>query len=264
MNRVRIHCNSCGTETWHALAAETRVTRYASLWGYEQLIEAAILQCCGCDDFSFRSITYFFEFQDEKDKPEEKLFPDRSFKKRRRKFLPMPVHITRLYQETITAHDAKLTLLTATGLRSLVEAAVVDKIEKASMDELWSQKSQPLREFLTMASLLFYKSSEKWEIRRSMLKWNQTTWIFIAPSMWLKDSSSIFTASRTARTLSRNGKQSQSSSVYPRRKRLKMMSNWQFNADANTDQAFGIFMASVGALRAWCYGAGQPGRWAPH
>ncbi len=131
MNRVRIYCNSCGTETWHALAVETRVTRYASLWGYEQLIEAAILHCRGCDDFSFRSITHPFEFQDEKDKPEEQLFPDRSFKKRRRKFLPMPVHITRLYQETVTAHDVKLTLLATTGLRSLIEAVVVDKIEKA-------------------------------------------------------------------------------------------------------------------------------------
>ena len=28
------------------------------------------------------------------------------------------------------------------------------------------------------------------------------------------------------------------------------MANWRFNADANTGHAFGIFMASVGTLRA--------------
>jgi len=32
--------------------------------------------------------------------------------------------------------------------------------------------------------------------------------------------------------------------------------NWWFNADANTGHAFGIFMASVGALRALRSGAG--------
>jgi len=32
--------------------------------------------------------------------------------------------------------------------------------------------------------------------------------------------------------------------------------NWRFNADANTGHAFGIFMASVGALRASRSGAG--------
>ncbi|MFP5423000.1 MAG: hypothetical protein ACLGID_16270 [Gammaproteobacteria bacterium] len=32
--------------------------------------------------------------------------------------------------------------------------------------------------------------------------------------------------------------------------------NWAFNADANIGHAFGIFMASVGALRALRSGAG--------
>ena len=32
--------------------------------------------------------------------------------------------------------------------------------------------------------------------------------------------------------------------------------NWAFNADANTDHGFAIFMASVGALRASRSGAG--------
>jgi hypothetical protein len=36
----------------------------------------------------------------------------------------------------------------------------------------------------------------------------------------------------------------------------KMPSNWRFNADANTGHAFGIFMASVGALCASRSGAG--------
>lgn len=34
------------------------------------------------------------------------------------------------------------------------------------------------------------------------------------------------------------------------------MSNWRFNADANTGHGFVIFMASVDTLRASRYGAG--------
>jgi hypothetical protein len=35
-----------------------------------------------------------------------------------------------------------------------------------------------------------------------------------------------------------------------------LLPNWALNADANTGHAFGIFMASVGALRASRSGAG--------
>jgi hypothetical protein len=35
-----------------------------------------------------------------------------------------------------------------------------------------------------------------------------------------------------------------------------MISNWSFNADANTGHGFAIFMASIGALRALRSGAG--------
>ena len=144
MNRLRIHCNSCGTETWHSLAAESKVTRYAAIWGYEQLIEGAILQCCGCDDISIRTVTHPFDFQDAKDKAEEHIYPDRSFNKRRRKFLPMPIHVTRLYQETVTAHDAKLVLLAAAGIRSLVEAIVVDKIDNSKYGRNLESKIESL------------------------------------------------------------------------------------------------------------------------
>ncbi len=131
MTHFRIHCNSCGTETWHEVVAAHTQNRYNSLWGYSQNIEAEILRCCGCDFLAFRSVTHPFEFQDEKDRPEERLYPDRNFTKRKRKFFPMPINVARLYQETVTAHDAKLVLLSAAGLRSLLEAIVVDKVDKS-------------------------------------------------------------------------------------------------------------------------------------
>jgi hypothetical protein len=37
---------------------------------------------------------------------------------------------------------------------------------------------------------------------------------------------------------------------------LQKWSNWAFIADANTSHAFGILMASVGALRTLCSGTG--------
>lgn len=131
MNRVRIYCNSCTSETWHEIVADSKITRYVPVWGFDQETEAQILRCCGCDLFAFRSIIHPFEFQNESDIPEEEVYPDRSIKKRRRKFLPMPVKISRLYQETVTAIDCNLVLLTAVGLRSLIEAIVADKIDRS-------------------------------------------------------------------------------------------------------------------------------------
>ena len=49
------------------------------------------------------------------------------------------------------------------------------------------------------------------------------------------------------------------------------LSNWRFNADANTGHAFGIFMASVGTLRlglrrrlTWALDIANPNIWPPH
>ena len=144
MNRLRLHCNSCDTETWHEVVAAHKQNRYYVIWGHSQDIEAEVLRCCGCDSLAFRLVTHSFEFQDENDRPEDRLFSDRNFTKRKRKFFPMPVNVARLYQETVTAHDAKLVLLSATGLRSLLEAVVVDKVDKSKYGRTLESKINAL------------------------------------------------------------------------------------------------------------------------
>jgi hypothetical protein len=129
--KTRIHCNSCNSETWHEIKNETVTDRYDSLWGYAQKIEAAILSCNGCDLVTFRYTKHPFDFEED-EAPEVELYPERNFKKRSRKYVPMPHNISRLYKETITAHDANLVLLSAAGLRALLESIVVDKIDKSS------------------------------------------------------------------------------------------------------------------------------------
>jgi hypothetical protein len=43
----------------------------------------------------------------------------------------MPPHISTLYHETVAAHDTKLVLLSAVGLRALLEAIIVNKVESS-------------------------------------------------------------------------------------------------------------------------------------
>lgn len=130
MTRIRSHCNACNHSTWHGVVASAETNREDSLFGEHQRWHAETLQCCGCDLFSFKLTTHPFSFQDEGDKPEIEFFPERNYKKRQRKFFSrMPASIRTLYHETVAAHDSKLVLLSAVGLRALLEAIIVDRID---------------------------------------------------------------------------------------------------------------------------------------
>jgi hypothetical protein len=132
MEKRKIYCNLCKNDTWHDVVVNYRQEIEDAIWGYPQRNDAEILQCCGCQLLSFRSVTYPFAFQDPMDRPEETLYPERCFKERERQyFSSMPIEINTLYDETITAHDKGLNLLSIVGLRALIEAIVVDKLEKA-------------------------------------------------------------------------------------------------------------------------------------
>jgi hypothetical protein len=105
MEKHRIYCNSCKNNTWHEVVANHKQEREDDLWGSPQLFEAEILRCSGCDLLSFRLLRYPFEFQDQKDKPEEEIYPERGFKKReQRYFFHLPREVHNLYQETLAAH----------------------------------------------------------------------------------------------------------------------------------------------------------------
>lgn len=146
MTKERIYCNSCKGETWHELAAHHTHERYDYFWGYSQQFDSDTFKCCGCEDIAFRLVKHRFEFQDENDLPDTQFYPDRSFKFRNRKFyLHLPKHIHRLYQETVSAHNAELIVLSTVGVRSLVEAIVADKIDPSNYSNNLESKIESLR-----------------------------------------------------------------------------------------------------------------------
>lgn len=146
MGKERIYCNSCKSETWHESVAHHSHDRYDYFWGYSQRYDSDAFKCCGCEDVTFRLIKHPFEFQDKKDSPTEVLYPDRNFKFRERKFyLNLPKHIHRLYQETVSAHNSELVILSTVGVRSLLEAIVADKIDPKNYKNNLGSKIDSLR-----------------------------------------------------------------------------------------------------------------------
>ncbi len=131
MKKHRLYCNSCNGDTLHELVAHYEHERYDDLWGYPQLFVADTFKCSGCEDITFRLTKHPFEFQDEKDLPVKLLFPERkSNLRKRRYFFKLPKNIHTLYNETVTAYDKDLLVLSTIGLRTLIEAIVVDKIAR--------------------------------------------------------------------------------------------------------------------------------------
>lgn len=146
MNKERIYCNSCKGETWHELVSSHEHDRYDYFWGFSQKFNSCIFKCCGCEDVTFRLIKHPFEFQNEEDESQVYLYPDRSFKFRDRKvYLHLPKHIHKLYQETITAHNNELLILSSVGVRSLVEAIVADKINPSNYKNNLDSKIDSLK-----------------------------------------------------------------------------------------------------------------------
>lgn len=78
MNRERVYCNSCKSETWHESVLHHKHDRHDYFWGSSQSFVTDVFKCCGCEDITFRLVKHLFEFQDKKDKPEVILYPDRN------------------------------------------------------------------------------------------------------------------------------------------------------------------------------------------
>lgn len=149
MERRKSYCNSCGHDTWHQISSHVEQMREDTLFGVEQNWEAEVLQCCGCDLFSFRLVTHPFSFQDEGDKPDISFYPEREHNKRKRKyFARMPSSVRTLYHETVTAHDAKLVLLSAVGLRALLEAIIIDRVDSTKFEHSLESKINALADVL--------------------------------------------------------------------------------------------------------------------
>ena len=152
MTELRIYCNTCRAQTWHEPVAAHSHSRLDQLFGFSQEIDSSVLICRGCEDVSFRLVKHPFEFQAEGDEPEELVLPDWKHKLRERKyFWRLPKHIEELYRETVSAHDANLTLLSTVGVRGLIEAVVADKISPQNYKDRLDSKIDSLRAHFSAA-----------------------------------------------------------------------------------------------------------------
>jgi hypothetical protein len=149
MARTRFYCNICRNSTWHEIMADHEQAHHNYFWGADKLFRAQILQCCGCDYFSFCLTEHPFEFE-ENGEVTEHIFPTREYKKREQKFFfSLPRTISKAYRQTNEAFDHELYLLAAIGLRTLVEAIVDDRLPETEYSSSIQSKIEALRKYFS-------------------------------------------------------------------------------------------------------------------
>jgi hypothetical protein len=149
MIKTRFYCNICRNSTWHEIIADHEQTHHDYFWGFDKLFHAQILQCCGCDYFSFRLFEHPFEFE-KNGEIVEHVFPTREYKRReQRRFFSLPRAIYKAYRQTNEAFDHELYLLAAIGLRTLVEAIVADRLPKNEYSSSVQSKIEALRKYFS-------------------------------------------------------------------------------------------------------------------
>ena len=134
MKKIRISCENCKKETWHEIAKEHQQSCFDDDIRYDKIFEAQILRCCGCDCLSFRLLEHPFDCETN-GKTVEYLYPERRLKRERKYFRSLPDSIKQIYHETVTAEDYGLYILTAVGIRAILEAIIADKKDKISLSK---------------------------------------------------------------------------------------------------------------------------------
>lgn len=128
--KIKILCNKCGTVANHQ-QLHNHLIRGEELYDAENNIvidwydDYQIIKCAGCDAISFRHESWFSEDHDY-DSPEsgvrEILYPHRKKDGLRIQDHPnLPPTLKRIYRETIDCFNNESYMLTAAGLRALVE-----------------------------------------------------------------------------------------------------------------------------------------------
>ena len=133
---IKVQCNNCNSETNHKVAAEHKTEGIYDVnddfeihWGGKY----QIIECLGCNSISFKKETWHSEDYDPRTgMPEinEEIYPEREGSSTRElafKTLEIPIDVARIYEETIKAINSKLHLISAIGLRTLVEAICIDQ-----------------------------------------------------------------------------------------------------------------------------------------
>lgn len=126
---IQVNCPECTKDTHHNILTEHKTYSQDKKYDVEFWANYQVVQCCGCHNISYRTVTTCSEaFDPETGEFDESisLYPER-YKKRHPvadvdKF---PEECQRIYLETLEAINRNMLLLTAIGLRATVEAICI-------------------------------------------------------------------------------------------------------------------------------------------
>lgn len=131
MKKIRVLCRRCKNTTNHEILFSKDVQtsdeeNSTQFWSSDQ-----VLQCCGCDDVSFRHTNQYSEDIDYETGElidNEVLYPNR-FEGRSpiENYDDFPPKTRRIYQETLKALNQNAFILAAIGLRAIIESICVDQ-----------------------------------------------------------------------------------------------------------------------------------------
>ena len=122
----RLNCNGCQKTTWHEVVGEHILE--VPIYDYDEYLETIpqkwdILQCRGCGEITVRVCTEYGGYQ-----PHHEFYPPRTIRQHKRKvYLKLPSHLDYLYVEVVNAINSRSHLLSAAGLRALLEGLCADK-----------------------------------------------------------------------------------------------------------------------------------------
>src|SRR2546427_919969 len=138
---IKIHCNRCGTETFHRVLAEK------PLWGWHDENQERsgdfidhpdeadwredyeLLQCCGCDDICMRHTTSDVHMPEDMS-PVICFYPPRSFRRRPKWFSSLPSDIAAILDEVYSALAADSRRLAVMGVPATIDMVLYAKVRK--------------------------------------------------------------------------------------------------------------------------------------
>jgi len=127
---IRVFCGACGGEKNHIVIAKREVQSHPDEsyhWGENHYF----CQCAGCDAYCYAVAEWTEEYFNNYTGEMEYKWKTYPFSKNARKPVDdaneFPYEVRLAYQEMISALNAQLPLLTAIGLRTVIEAVCVDQ-----------------------------------------------------------------------------------------------------------------------------------------
>lgn len=123
-------CNKCLSETKHKIIAnyiESGSEEQGHGHSYDWYDEHQIIQCCGCEEISFKCIKTNSEdvdFDGETTFPWEYItyYPQRNLSQPYPNIEMLPLKVLRIYNETVSALNNDQRILAGIGIRALIEA----------------------------------------------------------------------------------------------------------------------------------------------